>query len=161
MIKGGALIQEIIHLKSLWERNKVNRSESLIVPRVTHTRNAGSLNNSDWAYKVGYAFRDALDIKFEQRTKNKISNMVWTQGPFLNFKFGDLIYSSTGSDYLQVDKSIPMMWDENKQEMQLGLVQFTKYESSNNNWIKQHTKKCTQLDFLELLISGTSQVVNS
>ena len=63
-------MEELEYLKSLWSR-KIKRKTKLIVPEVKYQNLKGSLNNENWKFKVPYAFREALDIKFEQRMKDK------------------------------------------------------------------------------------------
>lgn len=77
------------HLESMWD-SKVKRKVPTI-PIVSYDTelSVGSLSNEDWYFKVPYAFREALDLKYEERKKNKKSYMVWTQGPILSFKDGD------------------------------------------------------------------------
>ena len=79
---------ELELLKSMWA-HKVKRNTKLIVSEVTYDQGKGHLNNDHWHFQVPYAFLDALDLKYEQRMKNKKPYMVWTQGPLLRFKDGD------------------------------------------------------------------------
>lgn len=114
------MIKELQHLRSLWKKAnkietgkpycKVSRATTLIVLEVTYYPKEmdGSLNNTNWAYGVPYAFRDALDMEFEQRKKNKKAYMIWTQGPLINFKEGDIIHSQCGKKSVQVHFSMGM-----------------------------------------------------
>lgn len=61
-------MDELAHLKSLWKQRS-KRSADLIIPNVSYSRNIGSLNNSHWAYQVPYAYREALDLRLDERRK--------------------------------------------------------------------------------------------
>ena len=63
-------MKELDQLKTMWAP-KVKRITTLIVPEITHNGNDYSLNNDSWIFKVPFAFRNALDIKYEER---KIKN---------------------------------------------------------------------------------------
>ena len=101
-------MQIIEHLESMWA-SKISRKTPTI-PEVSYDTelSVGSLNNDDWFFKVPYAFREALDLKFEERKKNKKGYMVWTQGPILSFKNGDFFTAKNGSTALQVQFADPM-----------------------------------------------------
>ena len=139
------------HLRSMWAE-KTKRSTKLIVPSVTHGDPEGSLNNDSWAFKVPYAFRDALDIKYEERRRDKTPYMVWTQGPCLRFKEGDLVHSKDGSRVVQVRYASPMGWDVANNEMYQGSVDYVEYDGS---YTKIGQRGCSQMEFLELLIRGS------
>lgn len=147
-------MKELRHLKSMWG-SKVRRTTDLIVPEVTYKDAQGSLNNEFWTFEVPYAFRDALDIKYEERKKNKQSYMVWTQGPILSFKEGDLIRSKDGKRVVQVRFAKQMGWDAIKEEMYLGSVVYSEYATLGNSLSKTCEHTCTQIQFLQLLISGS------
>jgi hypothetical protein len=163
------MILELEYLCSLWEKAnkqetgepycKVSRAIKLIVPEVTYypKEMAGSLNNDHWAYDVSYAFRDALDIKFEQRMKNKKPYMVWTQGPLINFTKGDWIHSKCGQKSLQVQFSSGMGWDPTILQMYNGIVNFDRFNKKDGSWIKTSSESLDQMEFLEMLIMGDSQ----
>lgn len=109
-------MEELEYLRSMWAEQTKRRGE-LIVRQVTHDGQESSLNNDSWAFKVPYAFRDALDIAYEERKKDKKPYMVWTQGPILRFKEGDLIHSKDGCRAVQVTSALPVVWDPAKKEM--------------------------------------------
>lgn len=146
-------MNDIEHLKSLWAQ-KIKRSTTLIVPGVTYENNAGSLNNQKWFFVVGYAFRDALDIKYEQRMKNKKPYMVWTQGPIISFKEGDVFHSANSKVILQIKFANPMGWDSTINDMYLGSVTYLEHHQEIN--LEQSDKMCNQMQFLELLMYGKS-----
>lgn len=163
------MIKELEHLCSLWEKSnkqetgepycKVSRAVDLIVPEVTYfpEKMDGSLNNNDWIYNVPFAFRDALDIKFEQRMKNKKPYMVWTQGPLINFTKGDWIHSKCGNKSVQVNFSSGMGWDSSIFQMYNGIVNFDRFEKINGSWVKVSSESLDQMAFLEMLIVGGSE----
>ncbi|MDI1300138.1 hypothetical protein [Methylotenera sp.] len=151
-------MDELEHLKSMWAV-KAKRKTDLIVPKITHQNGENSLNNDFWAFKVPYAFRAALDIKYEERKKDKKSYLVWTQGAILAFKNGDSIHSRDGSRTVQVNLANPMGWDAEKKEMYQGGVAYTEYAASDNSFTKQGEHSCTQMQFLELLIHGSYKPV--
>lgn len=144
---------EIELLQSLWKQ-PIRRSTKLIVPEVTFDLTDGCLNNESWLFKVPYAFRDQLDIKFEQRIKDKKPYMVWTQGPILNFRLGDTFNSADGLYALQVESVSPMEWDSNLREMSLGSVIFKKYSIDGAKHNLKETLNLNQMEFLDLLING-------
>ncbi len=141
------------HLRSMWGE-KVRRSTELIVPAITHDGPESSLNNDSWVFDVHYHFRDALDIKYEERRKDKTPYMVWTQGPFLSFKEGDLIQARDGRSAVQVRFANPMGWDPTKGEMYQGSVFYSEYEVSEGVYTKLQERTCSQMQFLQLVIFG-------
>lgn len=134
--------------------SKVKRKTDLIVPQVTHLGKDHSLNNHFWTFKVAFEFRNALDIKYEERKKEKKPYMIWTQGPFLNFKEADLIHSQDESRALQVQFATPVAWDSEKNEMYQGHVDYIEYIITNQLFTKVNEQVCTQMQFLQLLIKG-------
>ena len=147
-------MNELEHLKSMW-CEKVKRSTKLIVPDVTYENMVGSLNNAHWAFKVPYAFREALDIKYEQRIKGKESHKIWTQGPILGFKEGDLLHSKNSTKAVQVQFANPMGWDKQNNEMFQGSVYYTEYKISDSKYTETQRKTSNQMLFLQLLIYDT------
>jgi hypothetical protein len=146
-------MNELEYLKSLWGP-KAKRKTDLIVPQITYENNEGSLNNESWAYNVSYAFREALDIRLEQRMRNSVPYKIWTQGPLLSFKDGDLIHSQDGKKSVQVLFAREMGWDSIKEEMYQGSVVYTEFGLSGNSLTKRSEHTCTQMQFLQLLIFG-------
>lgn len=146
-------MNEFEHLTSMWGK-KVKRSTRLIVPKVTYSDMSGSLNNDHWVFKVPYAFRDALDIKYEERKKDKKAYMVWTQGPILSFKEGDLITSKDDTRSVQVQSAENMKWATFKNEMCEGSVVYEEYQIIDGKYLKSGRVTCSQMSFLELLIYG-------
>lgn len=148
-------MNELNHLRSMWAANVKRRTE-LIVPQITYDGQENSLNNDSWAFKVHYSFRDALDIKYEERKKDKKPYMIWTQGPILSFKEGDLIHSKDGHRAVQVRCATQMGWDSERAEMYQGSVSYSEFIVSGNSVSKLNKdESCTQMQFLQLLISGT------
>lgn len=117
---------EMSLLRSMW-RKRVRRKTKLIVDGVNYSSESatGSMENSHWKYSAGYGFREALDISYDERKKNKKAYMVWTQGPFLNFKSGDLLRSNDKSHVIQVRQATPMSWNNQSGQMNLGEVLYT------------------------------------
>lgn len=146
-------MKEIEFLKSMWAP-KIKRQIELIVAEITYSNNIGSLNNDHWEYIVPYAFREALDIKYEQRTKDKKQYMIWTQGPILRFKEGDYLKSKNGTSAVQVLNANSMGWDTSINQMYEGNVVFDEFEVQGNDRIKIRRSDCTQMQFLEMLIYG-------
>ncbi|PSW31722.1 hypothetical protein C9J21_15470 [Photobacterium phosphoreum] len=135
--------------KSQFDRLDEDKEVPFTVPAVTwdSVKQVGSLNNGNWSFDVGYAFREALDLIFMDRTRNKLKVNLWTQGGIISFKEGDLIYSRCGQRSVQVRYATSMGWDVAKNDMYYGNV--TYYES----WTSE-IKHVTQLDFLSMLING-------
>jgi hypothetical protein len=128
----------------------IPRSVELIVPSVSYTNNEGSLNNDYWAYKVPYGFHDALDIKFEERKKNKIPYMVWSQGCLLSFSGGDFFESIGDTPCLQVASAKSVFWDSVNGVMDDGEVT---YELFDKRGLGEFFT-VSQFEFLQLLIAG-------
>ena len=141
-------MEQLSHLRSMWN-TRMRRSTELIVPCITSEDGELNFNNASWAFNVTFAFRDSLDIKYEERRKNKRRYMVWTQGPILSFKEGDVFHRSEGVVSLQITSAAPMGWDTDKEHMYEGSVTFSEY---NDGLLGSHT--CTQMQFLKLLIAG-------
>jgi len=142
-------MQEIKHLESMWAA-KVKRSASLIVPKVS----LGSLSNEGWAFNVPYAFRDALDIKYEQRMKDKKPYMIWTQGPLINFNEGDTFTARDNKSAMQVLYATGMGWDTATNKMYLGSVVLDEFEINERKYTKIKQRTCTQMELLEMLIGN-------
>lgn len=155
----------IAHIKKL-SQNRTKRSDTLIVSNICGAKRL--LGTQNWAHPICYAFRDALDIKPTPRIKikkdphnntvygsdgkpQKVRTTVWTQGHILSFKEGDNIQ---GLDV--VIDAMPMGWDAPKNEMYLGHVTLGKISQLGKgaSIIKNPTWSGTQIDFLELLITG-------
>lgn len=141
----------IKHLKELGAKPKTRRSTTLIVPKVSFSRDSQSLNNDDWAFHVGYGFRDALDIKLQERVKDKKRIMVWTQGPIISFKEGDLIHSKDDKMSVQVITGTPSAWYADKDTFDQGSVSFTVRGIEE---LKGIPKSLSQYEFLQFLIDG-------
>ena len=145
---------EVEFLKSFWHEPPVRRNRQLIVPKVTFEKNTGSLNNDHWAFKVPYAFRDALDIQFQPLTKDKLVYTVWTQGFRIDFHVGDVLVSQDGKRCLQVHYAQPMGWDIDSNSMFEGIVDYKEYASGILQG--EHERfACSQMQFLNILITGT------
>ena len=143
----------------MWQSGKLCRKTNLIVPKVTYSNMTGSLNNEHWEYKVPYAFIEALDIKYEQRMKDKKPYMVWTQGPILSFKLGDLLTTRDEKKSAQVRFANQMSWNESKNEMYEGNVFFDVFEINNGKYIKTRNNTCNQMQFLEMLIYPERELI--
>lgn len=147
-------MKELDLLRSMWS-HKIKRKTDLIVSKITYSGTTGSFNNESWAFQVPYAFRDALDIKYEQRMKDKKPYMIWTQGPILNFKDGDVLTDKNNKKAVQVLFANRMGWDTTNNIMYEGNVVYDTFTISNGEYIKGEQKTCSQMQFLSLLICGT------
>lgn len=135
-------------------RQRLSRTTKLIVPKVSYWKDTGqgSLNNDNWAYKVGYGFRDALDLAYTQRVKtiNKERHISyeWTQGAMIHFKEGDLLERKGVGSWLQVVSGTPMGWDSGADEMFQGVVSYRKVPGDGE------LQTATQMEFLAMLVFG-------
>lgn len=155
--------RELALLKSMWKK-RARRKTALIVPAVTFAQPAGpgSLNNDYWKYSVGFAARDALGLRYQERVKIKgrgkdkksYKYMVWTQGPILSFQDGDLFKAKDGHTAVQVQYASRMGWDASKDRMHEGSVTYDFFKISDGEWEKPERRHCTQMQFLETLITG-------
>jgi len=142
-------------LESMWQARVIRKTPTYPEVHYDPATSMGTLNNPDWAFHVPYAFREALDLKYEQRKKDKRPYMIWTQGPFLSFKEGDALTSRDGQAVVQVKFATSMGWDPVKKRMYKGSIIFDKFDSSEDMtiWVSEH--RCNQMDFLELLLVGS------
>lgn len=122
--------------------------------------------NTHWAYKVPFYFKDALDIKYGERVKPELNRKkkgseewkenYWSQGILFNFKEGDTIYHQNGKSCIQIKKSIPVSFENGI--LNKGTVIFYEYSVDENGKYKMvnadNKKHCNQIEFLELLITG-------
>ena len=143
--------------KGQFERLDEDKKVPFVVPKVTwdSTMMAGSLNNEHWAFNVHYAFREALDLRFMERVRNKRKVHLWTQGALVSFKEGDTLVSRCRSRSVQVKYANGMGWDAAKQEMYFGSVIFKKHTIKNGVFSFVGEDNLTQLEFLEMLITGS------
>lgn len=148
-----------------------SRSESLIVPKVSYANNAGCLHNEHWAYKVPFAFCDAMDIKLIKRSKkvacyddngnaeldadgNKKTKdwyySVWTQSCWLSFSNGDFFECSNGQPSIQVVSARPVAWDAINGVLDDGEVVFQSFDKTGlGDFVT-----LSQFEFLGILIDG-------
>ncbi len=83
---------------------KNKKKKNFIVSNVVSNKPSASLTNKKWIFNLTYAFRGALDIKYEKRMKNKKYDMVWTQGPILCFKEGDVVTSKDVTFIMKISR---------------------------------------------------------
>lgn len=149
--------------KGQFERLDEDKKVPFVVPKVTwnSTMMTGSLNNEHWAFNVHYAFREALDLRFMERVRNKRKVHLWTQGALVSFKEGDTLVSRCVSKSVQVKYANGMGWDSAKNEMYYGSVIFKKHiiKKGSLNFVGEYN--LTQLEFLEMLITGSVREGNS
>jgi hypothetical protein len=77
-----------------------------------------------WRMAVPEVFKEALDISYTSKMRNKREYYTWTQGVFFNFKQGDILYDSpeayeawnSPSDKIslmvQVEMAYPVAYDD-------------------------------------------------
>ena len=112
--------------KSSFIRLDEDKAVPFVIPSVTwnSTTQIGSLNNEHWVFDVGYAFREALDLIYMARKRNKCKVYLWTQGALISFKEGDLIQTRCGKRSVQVQYANPMGWDEATNDIYYGMVTY-------------------------------------
>lgn len=147
-------MQILEQLESMWAPKVKRKVPTIPEVKFDTEHSVGTLDNDDWFFKVPYAFREALDIKFEERKKDKKGYMVWTQGPILSFKDGDTFTAQNEKSALQVKFSKTMGWDPDKNQMYQGSIVFDKFVVSGHKHSKISQHSCNQMDFLKILISG-------
>lgn len=134
-------------------RFSLRRKKELIAD-IAYTNNQGNINNSHWAYRVPFAFHDALDIRLSklQKTENKNTRYysAWTQGCLLSFSKGDFFESNQSAFNLQISTAKPMTWDSNSGIMDEGEVTYQLFTTKGTG--KFFT--VSQIEFLQLLING-------
>lgn len=107
-----------------------------------------------WAFDVGYAFREALDIRFLPRMENKVQVYRWTQGPYLSFSTGDQLHSKDGQTTLMVTSAASMVWDKKKRRMKPGEVNFQVIRDTGDQHEVIDSMSLDQMHFLKMLIMG-------
>lgn len=132
------------------------RSTKLITPDILwdSSINEGSLNNDDWAYKVGYCFRSALDISLETRYKNKKPKQIWTQGHLINFTRGDTFTARSGHKSLQVQEADSMRWMPNEHSLDMGFITYSHLTDENGLPSNIPLTTVSQIQFLKILVTG-------
>ena len=162
---------EVQHLDRLWKlvTNKetgekyyrADKSTKLIVSGVSFDENQknGHLNNDHWSFCVGYAFRDALGLSFDQRKKNKVAYMIWTQSPYIYFKEGDLLTSKCGDYILQVNMANAVRREKTTHLIDYGLVGFSILKKREGKYRHHAIKTMTQYEFLQVLIYGLPETI--
>ncbi|WP_415846650.1 hypothetical protein [Vibrio aerogenes] len=161
-------IRHIIEVRKRKGRKKFDRLDEdkkvpFVVPKVTwdYKTKSGYLNNEHWAFKVSYAFREALDLRCIERVRKKQKVNLWSQGPLIAFKEGDLLLSRCESKAIQVKYANPMGWDTPKNEMYYGSVIFKIYTINNGSFDFITEGNATQLEFLEMMINGLADEVKN
>ena len=152
-------------------KQRVQRKTKLLVSKEPSKDDRKScLSNDQWFFVVPYAFRDALDIKYQERVKTVKSKdldsktqehryrySVWTQGRLISFKEGDLLTSKDNEYFVQVNHANPMGWDPSANKMYFGSVNYSLYLKAAG--IKLVCSEgVNQLEFLNLLINGVDEV---
>lgn len=143
---------EIETLKSMALRRK-KRLTNLIVP-LDRLLAGESIDADRWEFSVPFAFKDALDIQYSQRIKDKRKHMVWTQGPCIAFKEGDLLHAKSEKYSVQVKYAAPMGWDSDNNSMYAGSVLFDLFEINEGKYQFQYRYQTSQIKFLEFVIAG-------
>lgn len=139
--------------KKTFRRLDEDKDVPFVVPFVSWDREKkeGSLNNEHWKFQVNYGFREALDLLFIDRVRNKQKVNLWSQGCIISFKEGDLINSHCGRRSVQVKFAVSMGWNNEKNEMDYGLATYKEMDLVSG---LSKTKTLNQLEFLNMLIEG-------
>ena len=163
------------YLKTLWipkipkgckdqddiDQEKEQRHERvvrLIVGHISWDKQSskGIFRDVDWAYDVGYCFREALDLSFDKRFKDKKPFYTWTQGFRIYFKEGDLLTSKKGFPTLQVQQGIPMSWDQESKSVDQGQVSYQLFKNIRYGDIAG-IETINQMEFLNILLFGLTE----
>lgn len=155
------MIEQIVFLQGLIRSNKVRRSLELIVDDVRYVGNRGELDNPEWAYEVPFAFRDALDIRYQERQEHKQSVYRWTQGPYVAFSPGDLLHHRDTGGCVQVLSSVAVRVEPGSGQtgevqafrVDAGYVHAQFYQRREGRYFPMQRWSGTQWAFLEGLIS--------
>lgn len=146
-------MHEINLIRTLFGQ-QAKRTLDLIISSVTYNGSNGALGNDHWHYRVPFAFRDALDIRYDKRVKGGRQYDVWTQGPFISFSAGDVLTSKDGTACVQVEQATSVVWDVAKGMMNEGTVIYKKFSISEHRYTEIATATCSQIEFLAMLIGG-------
>ncbi len=109
---------------------------------------------SDWAFLVGWHFRDALDIEMAKLTSFGERHTVWLQGRAFRFREGDVLHARAGGGLagitLQVDAAVAA-----DREGASGEVHFSAYLREAGSPAPRRARlEASQHDFARLLVSG-------
>ncbi len=126
-----------------------------------------------WIFCLPSSFRDALDIKYQKRVKDKKPYWTWTQGRLFSFSEGDIIYDCPEAYFpslnwneqlqlinqmVQVHSATPAGYDKKKGEKEYypGTIWFKTYRpnAERTELIEAESHSCTQVDFVEFLKTG-------
>lgn len=136
------------------KRVEVRRSKVLIVGSSSYDDAEGGFQNEHWAYKVPFAFRDALDIQLSklQKTEHKQTHYycAWTQGCLLNFSSGDFFQAVGDTPCLQVAFAKPVVLNTVNGVMDDGEVTYELFEKRGLG----EFFTVSQFEFLRVLIYG-------
>jgi hypothetical protein len=120
-----------------------------------------------WFMAVKECYRNQLDIKLTERTKNKQSYLEWTQGPYFSFAEGHLFYDTPKAykkweqalkvikEACKITSATPTILDRNKNLVE-GTVTFTLYkpDKKSNSLIAVKEHKLSQKEFVNFLKIG-------
>ncbi|WP_430735504.1 hypothetical protein [Halodesulfovibrio aestuarii] len=105
-----------------------------------------------WMYVVGRHFRDAFDIKYTTKRKNKKEIKVWTQGSSFSVKEGYLFKMVNRPDWmLQVIGATPATPAGNNKERDKGSVT---YQHIKGNTREKKLYTVSQDEFIRTIIAG-------
>lgn len=122
-----------------------------------------------WKMAVGKWFCPALDIKLTDRVINGKTEKVWTQGPFYNFKEGDILHDNRLAHEaefwrdavihvqhsVQIEKALPVVYLDEKNGLDPGSVVFVYFVNPEGNRLqKEKEYTCTQNQFVDFLRYG-------
>lgn len=120
-----------------------------------------------WFMAVKESYRNALDIKYTERKKDKKSFFEWMQGPYFSFAEGHLFYN-TPKAYrkwkvaieaikvaCKIVSATPTILDKNKKLVE-GMVVFTIYKPDAKLTSLKAVKdyKLSQTEFVNFLKTG-------
>lgn len=132
--------------------------------------------DSTWYMYLPKTFYPALDIRLTERMIGGSKKMVWTQGFGFDFQTGDTLYNTPKAYYspwceaikhvklcIHIDKATSALSPANEEEYYPGFVSFTLLtpDHLHSRLREVHTLEMTQGEFIQFLISGPSDQIQS
>ena len=146
-------------------RAQVSSKQRFLAPKLL--RDPGSTYAEGWHMCVPGAFNAALDLVEIRRSVRGVSQMTWTQGPWLAFDRGDILYDTpkAGARWDKALKHIGVCYQVDSARSaalpmdgpkDMGVVRFSVLSPNRDRsrLEKRGVLEVDQYDFVEFLING-------
>ncbi len=162
------LVDPVRILKQI--RKHTFEDDALLPPQLLRDPDTGDAPG--WHMCLPVCFNTALGIKQEPRSVGRVSKLTWTQGGWISFATGDILYDSSKAygrwptalkhvkvcyqiDYAR-SAALPLV---GKKDM--GVVRFAVLSPNRDcsQMQRRGNLECDQYDFVELLMTGPNDSV--